>query len=128
MSDSPPRATRSAGAQPGIPAAVAASTAPTSEGRKTPAPIASASASASASPSEAESGLTKGAPAPGHAVEPPTPVRASPELRASSIYRLSGLFQIGGVRSSLNQTVAGMTPLRRRGLRRRLSAILIAST
>src|SRR4029079_18327265 len=35
---------------------------------------------------------------------------------------------MGGVRSSLNQTVAGMAPLRRRGLRRRLSAILIAAT
>jgi signal transduction histidine kinase len=64
----------------------------------------------------------------GPAVEPPTPVRAAPDVRASSIYRLSGLFQVGHVRSSLGQTLASLAPLRRRGLRRRLSAILIAST
>jgi signal transduction histidine kinase len=61
-------------------------------------------------------------------MEPPTPVRAGNDLRASGIYRLSGMFPIGNVRSSLTQTLASLAPLRRRGLRRRLSAILIAST
>ena len=55
-------------------------------------------------------------------------MRPSPELRASSIYRLSGLFQPAHGRSSLSQTLAAVAPLRRRGLRRRLSAILIAAT
>ncbi len=56
-------------------------------------------------------------------------MRPGNDLRASGIYRLSGMFPIGGtVRSSLTQTLASLAPLRRRGLRRRLSAILIAST
>jgi signal transduction histidine kinase len=63
------------------------------------------------------------------AIEPPTPVRPGNDLRASGIYRLSGMFPIGSsVRSSLTQTLASLAPLRRRGLRRRLSAILIAAT
>jgi signal transduction histidine kinase len=62
------------------------------------------------------------------AIEPPTPVRAGNDLRASGIYRLSGMFPIGNVRSSLTQTLASLAPLRRRGLRRRLSAVLIAAT
>src|SRR5262249_23965946 len=68
-----------------------------------------------------------------HPTEPPTPVHNNPDLRASSIYRLSGLFQVGHVRPPLAHGAAaaaptGVVPLRRRGLRRRLSAILIAST
>ena len=38
------------------------------------------------------------------------------------------MFPIGNVRSSLTHTLASLAPLRRRGLRRRLSAVLIAAT
>jgi signal transduction histidine kinase len=54
--------------------------------------------------------------------------KSLPELRASSIYRLSGFFQPSTIRSSMAQTLAALAPLRRHGLRRRLSAILIAAT
>ena len=55
-------------------------------------------------------------------------MRPGNDLRASGIYRLSGMFPIAQRAVVADADAGSLAPLRRRGLRRRLSAILIAAT
>ncbi|HEX3697306.1 MAG TPA: ATP-binding protein [Polyangia bacterium] len=55
------------------------------------------------------------------------PGRSNPNMRASGLYRLSGIFLPVRAQASASSFTA-LAPMRRRGLRRRISAILIVAT
>jgi two-component system NtrC family sensor kinase len=54
-------------------------------------------------------------------------LRASDSVRASNIYRLSSLFDAKGRRSGPGASYSTVAPLRRRGLRRRVTAALVVA-
>ena len=60
-------------------------------------------------------------------VEGSKPGRSSPNLRASGLYRLSGIFLPVRATSS-SSSLAALAPMRRHGLRRRITTILVVAT